>query len=355
MNQVREVRREKLRALMHDKGIDALFISHEANRYYLSGFELHDGQKNEWAGYLLITKDGKDWLFTDPRYYDAAKRLWDEKRIDIYGANPSEFINKRIKSIGCSSVGFESKVLPYAFYEKFSEGLNCKDGSGLVEKLRMIKDDQEIECMKQAVAVNHKLMEWVPSVCRPGRTEAAVAWDIEKFFREHGASELAFSSIVAVGPNAALPHAIPGETVITEECPILIDVGCRVAEYCSDQTRTIWVGSNPTDEFKQTMEFVRTAQDAAIASMHPGMPIKKAHEVCVKVFEDAGVEKYFTHSLGHGIGLETHEPPSVNMRSEEVLQPGMIITAEPGLYYPEWGGVRWEHMVLITEDGAVKM
>ncbi|SIN89476.1 M24 family metallopeptidase [Halodesulfovibrio marinisediminis] len=355
MIQVCEARREKLRLLMDKKGIDALFISHEANRYYLSSFELHDGQKNEYAGYLLITKDGRDWLFTDPRYWDAAKRLWDPSCIFIYGANAANAINEHIKKLGYMTVGFEARTIPYAFQKSLVDGFQCVEGDGLVEELRMIKDEHEIACLREACALNHKLMQWVPSVCLPGRTERAVAWDIEKFFRENGASELAFSSIVAVGPNAALPHAIPGDTVITEDSPVLIDVGCRLNDYCSDQTRTIWVGSNPTDEFKRTMEFVRKAQDVAIASMEPGMPVKEAHAVAVKVFKDVGVEEFFTHSLGHGIGLETHEAPSVNSRSDAVLKPGMVVTAEPGLYYPEWGGIRWEHMVLVTENGVERM
>ncbi|MEZ6852558.1 M24 family metallopeptidase [Halodesulfovibrio aestuarii] len=355
MIQVCGARREKLRALMDEKGIDALFISHETNRYYLSGFELHDGQKNEYAGYLLITKDGKDWLFTDSRYWDAAKRLWDESRIYIYRTNAAASINAHIKQLGYATVGFEARTIPYAFQKAFADDLHCVEGDGLVEELRMVKDDHEIACLNEACALNHKLMQWVPSVCRPGRTEQAVAWDIEKFFRDNGASELAFSSIVAVGPNAALPHAIPGHTVITEECPVLIDVGCRLNDYCSDQTRTIWVGSSPTDEFKRTMEFVRTAQDVAIAAMEPGMPVKEVHAIATNVFKDAGVAEYFTHSFGHGIGLETHEAPSVNMRSDAILKPGMVVTAEPGLYYPEWGGVRWEHMVHVTENGVERM
>ncbi|MCT4627663.1 aminopeptidase P family protein [Halodesulfovibrio sp.] len=355
MIQIYKARRDKLRALMDEKGIEALFISHEANRFYLSGFELHDGQKNEYAGYLFITKDGKDWLFTDPRYQDAAKRLWDDSHIYIYKGSASASINEHIKQLGYSTIGFEANTIPYAFLKVLAGGLQCVEGDGLVEKLRIIKDEHEIACLKEACALNHKLMQWVPSVCRPGRTEKAVAWDIEKFFREHGASELAFASIVAVGPNAALPHAIPDDTVITDECPILIDVGCRLNDYCSDQTRTFWVGSHPSDEFQRTMELVRTAQDTAIASMEPGMPVKEAHAIASKVFADAGVEEAFTHSLGHGIGLETHEAPSVNMRSDAILQPGMVVTAEPGLYYPEWGGVRWEHMVLVTENGVIRM
>jgi len=355
MTHVFEARREKLRALMHEQNIDALFISHETNRYYLSGFELHDGQKNEYAGYLLITNDGKDWLFTDSRYLDAAKRLWDDTRIYIYKGNAADSINEHIKQLGYGTIGFESKTIPYAFQKNFAEGLHCVEGDGLVEKLRIIKDAHEIECLKKSCALNHKLMQWVPSVCRPGRTEKAVAWDIEKFFRDNGASELAFSSIVAVGSNSALPHAIPGDTVIAEECPVLIDVGCRVDDYCSDQTRTIWVGSNPTDEFKRTMELGRTAQDTAIASMGPGMATKEAHAIATKVFEEAGVADHFTHSVGHGVGLETHEAPAINMRSDAVFESGMIVAIEPGLYYPEWGGIRWEHMVLVTENGVIRI
>ncbi|MCG8531221.1 MAG: Xaa-Pro peptidase family protein [Desulfovibrionales bacterium] len=355
MIEVYEARREKLRAIMHERGIDALFISHEANRYYLSGFELHDGQKNEYSGYLLITKDGNDKLFTDPRFLDAAKRLWEHSCILIYQGNAAEAINSHLKDVGYGTIGFESKTLPFSFATTLLDGLTCIEGDGLVEELRVIKDAHEIECLKKACNLNHKLMEWLPSVLFPERTELAIAWDIEKFFRENGASELAFASIVAVGPNAALPHAIPGKTQLTENSPILIDVGCRVDDYCSDQTRTFWVGSKPTEEFTRTMEYVRAAQDAAIAAMKPGMLTSEAHAVARKVFEDAGVEKFFTHSLGHGVGLETHEAPSVNPRSETVLAPGMVVTAEPGLYYPEWGGIRWEHMVLITEDGCVRL
>lgn len=345
-------RREKLRALMHANGLDALFISHEANRYYLSGFELHDPQKNESSGYLLITADGKDWLYTDSRYKDAAARLWDAERIFIYTGRSAQEINAHIAGLPVSTIGFEAKTLSVAFFEHLAPGLSMRASDGLVEKLRVIKEPEEIERMRRSCALNHRLMDWVPSVCRPGRSEAQIAWDIERFFRENGASGLAFDSIVAVGPNAALPHAIPGETKVTENCPLLIDVGCRMDDYCSDQTRTIWVGDKPTEAFTTTMRQVRAAQDAAIQALRPGMKVADLHGAARKVFEAEGVAAHFTHSLGHGIGLETHEAPGVSPRVDTTLEPNMIITVEPGLYYPEWGGIRWEYMVLVTEDGA---
>ncbi len=345
-------RRERLRALMIEAKLEALFISHEANRFYLSGFELHDPQKNESSGYLLIMADGRDWLCTDSRYKDAAARLWDPERVFIYTGRSAQELSSHIAGLTSGTVGFEAKSLSVAFFEQLSSGLRMERADGLVERLRIIKDDDEIARMRRSCALNHRLMEWVPSVCRPGRTEAEVAWDIERFFRENGASGLAFDSIVAVGPNAALPHAIPGKDRITENCPVLIDVGCRMEDYCSDQTRTLWVGDRPTDAFQRTMEQVRAAQDAAIRQIRPGMRVAELHACARSVFEKAGVARHFTHSLGHGVGLETHEAPGVSPRVEAELQPGMIITVEPGLYYPEWGGIRWEYMVLVTEDGA---
>lgn len=345
-------RRNSLRKLMGQKGLDALVISHDANRYYLSGFELHDPQMNESSGYLIITRHGDDWLCTDARYTEAASRLWDTDRICIYSGPASEQINALLRKEGYTSIGYEAHSLCVSFFRSLSRNLEMVAADGLVESLRRIKEPEEIQALRRSCAVNHRLMEWLPSQLRPGRTEAEIAWEIEKFFRENGASELAFSSIVAVGPNAALPHAIPGDTVITENCPVLIDVGCRVDEYCSDQTRTFWVGAQPTDVFVRTVELVRAAQDKVIARLHPGMFAAEAHRIARAVFEDACVEMHFTHSLGHGVGLETHESPSVSLRSKMPLEAGMVITVEPGLYYPEWGGVRWEYMVLITEDGA---
>lgn len=347
-----EQRRERLRAAMRERGLAALFVSHDANRYYLSGFELHDPQLNESAGYLILSADGKDWLCTDPRYLDAARRIWDNTRIFIYGADAPAQINELLRDRFTGTIGFEARSVSLDFFEKFSPALHLERADGMVEELRIIKEPEEIERMERSCKLNHELMEWVPSVLLPGRTEAEVAWDIEQFFRSRGASELSFASIVAVGPNAALPHHRPGSDVILDNSPVLIDVGCRLDTYCSDQTRTFWVGDTPAPYFTKALEQTKAAQAKAIAAMHPGMRACDAYKVARDHFASEGVAEFFTHALGHGIGLETHEPPSLNPRNETVLKPGMVVTVEPGLYYPQWGGIRWEYMVLVTEDGV---
>ncbi len=346
-------RREALRRKMFAAGLDAILISHAANRFYLSGFELHDPQFNESAGRLIITADGKDWLCTDARYLDAAKRVWNEERIFIYGGNAASAIRKLLRDKVRGRIGVEKSLVSAAFYEELSLGLSLSSAQNLVESLRIIKDAHEIKLMEKSCELNHRLMEWVYTELHIGRSEADISWAIEKYFREHGASELAFSNIVAVGPNAALPHAIPGETLITENSPVLIDVGCRLGDYCSDQTRTFWVGDSDTPvHFMLTQQLVRTAQEAAIAAVKPGALCSDVYQVARAVFEDEGVEDAFTHGLGHGVGLETHEAPSLSPRCHTVLQPGMVVTVEPGLYYPEWGGVRREFMVLVEEEGC---
>lgn len=354
MNNIFLSRREKLRKAMRARGLDALLINQAANRFYLSGFELHDPQFNESAGRLVITSDGRDWLATDARYLDAAARLWDRERIFIYGGGAAKEIHGLLLSCG-SRIGFEAHGVSLAFARSLSSagrGLFFEAADGMVEQLRRIKEPCEVAALEKSFAVNHKLMRWVETQLEPGRTEAEISWLIERFFRENGASELAFANIVAVGPNAALPHAIPGNDAVTENCPVLVDVGCRVDYYCSDQTRTFWVGDTPTDQFCRALDLTRQAQTAAIEGMRPGMPLRVAYALAHDVFARAGVANAFTHGLGHGVGLETHEAPSLSPRSEGVLEPGMVVTVEPGLYYPQWGGIRWEYTVIVEENGV---
>ncbi len=345
-------RRDILRSILIDKGVEALLVSHAANRYYLSGFELHDPQCNESAGMLLITARQGDHLLTDARYMDAAQRIWSGSEILIYGGQRFLQIAEFAKSLGLSAVYFEPSAMSFETHAKLSEGVRLLPAPRCVEPMRLIKDDTELEIMERSCALNHAVFERVPEFLVPGRTEAQVAWDIEKAFRELGASELAFPSIVAVGPNAALPHAIPGDTLITDNCPVLVDMGARLDDYCSDQTRTFWVGDNPPDHFKRALEQTQQAQQAALSVLEPGLTSRDAYLAARNAFAAHGVEDAFTHALGHGVGLETHEAPSLNPNSGGVLKPGMVVTVEPGLYYPEWGGVRWEHMALITEDGC---
>lgn len=353
-NDVYAARREKLRALLREKNLAALLVTLDANRYYLSGFELHDHQTNESSGCLIIGADGKDWLCTDPRYEEGAKRIWNNSLMFIYGgvASAPEQINSLLKDKIKGTLGFESYCISYGFYEAVSEGLSTAPADGLVESLRIIKDKDEIASMSASMALNHKLMEWVPGVLSFGRTEKQISWDVEQFYRNFGASELAFDTIVGINSNAALPHAIPGEDSVKENCCVLVDCGCRLNDYCSDQTRTFWVGDNPPDYFLRTLEQVKEAQRLAIEAVRPGAVCRDVYYVAWNYFDKLGVAEHFNHGLGHGIGLQTHEPASFNSKNETVLQPGMIMSVEPGLYYPKWGGVRWEYLVLVTEEGC---
>lgn len=351
-NTVYEQRRENLKRALKEKDIPALLVTHAANRYYLSGFELHDPQCNESCGWLVVTADGEDYLYTDPRYLDAARRVWNEDNLFIYSANKHALVGETLKNRGVTTLAFEPRALHLFDHEKLNELFTLQSRDNVVEGLRIIKDEDEIRRMDASIALNHKLFKYIEGELVPGRTEEEISWLVEKFFRENNAEEMAFSTIVGVGPNAALPHAIPGQETIRENELVLIDTGCRLEDYNSDQTRTFWVGDTPSDRFKETMDLVRASQQAAIDLIRPGVTYQEAYKAAFDVFENAGVEKMFTHGLGHGIGLETHEPPSLSRVATGELKEGMVVTVEPGLYDPDWGGIRWEYQVLVTEDGC---
>ncbi|MCA1945686.1 MAG: Xaa-Pro peptidase family protein [Desulfovibrio sp.] len=346
-------RRDRLRPLLAQHSLDALLVTYAANRFYLSGFEQFDCQCNESSGWLLIRQDGRDALFTDPRYEDEALRHWPAEGLVIYKGNELERLPELVASrlTPGDVVGVEDKTLNWHQATELGKAMPLRPAQGLVERLRLYKSPEEIEALRQACALNHAVMDRVPALLTPGKTEAELAWDIEQLFRGMGASGLSFSTIVGVNGNAALPHARPGDTRMEEGCLVLVDTGCRLHHYCSDQTRTFWVGQTPSARFLEVMDQVRTAQQKALDIMRPGVAMLDVYLAARNHFESLGVADRFTHGLGHGIGLETHEAPSLNSRSKGVLEPGMVVTVEPGLYYPEWGGIRWEYMVVITEDG----
>ncbi|MDZ7761002.1 MAG: Xaa-Pro peptidase family protein [Desulfovermiculus sp.] len=352
MPDIFQERRENLRSKLREQEMDSYLVLHPANRYYLSGFELHDPQCNESAGALIISASGQDWLCTDSRYLEAAKRVWSEDGIFIYRNKRTPALADFCSKQGLGRLGFETKIINHELYAALEPHIFLTPHLGLVEELRVIKDDQELERMTASCRLNHQVFSFLPSQLEPGRTEQDLAWLIERSFREHGASELAFPPIVAVNNNAALPHSIPGSDQLAMNSLLLVDVGGRYQDYCSDQTRTFWIGHKPTDRFKRTLDLVQQAQQKAINAIRPGVEIKDLYQVAWDFFDRHQVAKHFTHALGHGIGLETHEYPGLGPKAQGQLQAGMVITIEPGLYYPDWGGIRWEHMVLVTDDGA---
>ncbi|MDR1947182.1 MAG: Xaa-Pro peptidase family protein [Desulfovibrio sp.] len=347
-----ERRREKLRPLLRETGLAALLVTLDADRFYLSGFELHDAQINESSGCLLITADGRDTLCTDHRFAAAAARLWDKEDIFLYRNKGMPQVNALLKERVSGEIGFDPSALSVEAFELLGNGLRLRKAGDLVAELRVVKEDEEIRRLENSCRLNRELMDKLPGMARSGMTEACLAREIERYWRDRGAEELAFPSIVAVDGNAALPHAVPGPAEITDSCCLLVDAGCRLDGYCSDQTRTLWTGDNPDALFVSDLELVREAQERAIRGIRPGIAACEVYKLAAAFLAGKGRGDLFTHGLGHGIGLQTHEAPSLNANSEKVLQPGMVLTVEPGLYRQGRHGVRWEYMVLVTEDGA---
>lgn len=352
-------RRERLRPLLRRHGLDALLVARAPNRFYLSGFELHDSQPGESSGMLLVTAAGPDWLATDTRFALAAESLWDKSHILIYGSDSARAIASLIAD-NSSAAGLEADGVSWDYARRLLAepalvGRPILPVKGLVEELRMIKDASEQAALRASFALNHKMFQWlereIASSTARDISEQDLAREIEAFFRDNGAQELAFSTIAASGPATALPHAIPSAKRIAPNLPLLVDAGCRVDNYCSDQTRTWWRGPTPGQDFIRTLDLVKKAQRAAFEIMRPGVRCSDVNAAARKVFEDAGVALAFNHGLGHGVGLETHEAPRLSFHSTQILREGMAVTVEPGLYFPEWGGARWENTVLVVSGG----
>lgn len=358
--EIYRARRGLLKKKLLEAGLDGLIVLSAPNRFYLSGFELHDGQCDESSGFLLITAAGSDWLFTDSRYELAAKAIWPEEFVRIYKGDSLRQLATVLKK-NTAIAAFERVRASWNFVTGLRAEIRQGEpvltpASGLVEDLRMIKEPCEIAALEKSFALNHKIIAWLDAEVKQNslatKSEEQLAWEIEKSFRENGASELAFATIVAEGKNAALPHATPRTKQIGGNTSLLVDLGCRVDGYCSDQTRSWWLGENPPAYYADALKLVQEAQQAALAIMKAGVACADVYRAALAVFEKAGQAGHFTHGLGHGVGLQTHEGPTLSPRSSQVLRQGMVVTVEPGLYYPEWGGVRWEHTVLVQKDGV---
>ena len=342
-------RLEKLRQKLMEEELDAILITQPENRRYLSGF-------TGSAGVLLISAE-QAILATDFRYYEQVAR--EAPRFQLAKIESGEkfvdLLPDLIAQVGARRVGFEAAHLPYAQYQEWAEvaeGFELVPTKEWVEDLRAVKDEGELEAIRRAVALADEAMAHILNVMEPGMTERAVAWEIEAYMRTHGADKAAFDIIVASGPKGAMPHARPGDAPLRAGEPIVMDIGARMDGYHSDLTRTVCLGE-PDDRFREIYDIVLRAQLAAEEGIRAGMTGREADALARSVIEEAGYGEYFGHGLGHGVGLAVHEKPRLSKLSEEeVLQPGMVVTIEPGIYLPDWGGVRIEDMVVVGEDGV---
>jgi Xaa-Pro aminopeptidase len=335
---------------------DTAWIIQPENRRYLSGFKAEDAQFTELSGSLLINET-QAVLVTDSRYTSQAKK--ESVNFEVYTIKQGliESLPEVVNQMGTEKLGFEEDYLTWGFYRKLTEGLSALSPpvaieplNGLVEEMREVKDDLEIKALEASADLMSEILDSVIAGLEPGVTEKEVAWQIEDLAREAGSESLAFPSIVASGPNSALPHAVPTNRKLKKKEPIILDVGIRLDTYRSDMTRTVFLGE-PGPGFKKIYSTVRQALLSALKEIHPGIDSKYPDTIARQIIRDAGFGEYFGHGLGHGVGLATHERPRLAPQKPVELKKGMVVTVEPGIYIPEKGGVRLEEMVVIEADG----
>jgi len=323
--------------------LGALLVTHLPNVRYLCGFR---GS----AGMLLIA-DGRSTLFTDGRYREQARTEVRGARLVVSRGAVLDAAVGAVADSGIRTVGVEGEHLSVSAESKVARMLRPKvrlrPTQGLVEEHRMVKEPAEIERIRAAVQLGSSLFDAALAAIRPGAPERAVAAELEYAARKAGADGMSFETIVAAGPRSALPHGQASSEPIPRRGFVVLDFGVILRDYCSDMTRTVHVGK-PTAEARRLYQAVREAQQAAIEAVRPGRMVGEVDRAARSLLRRAGLQRYFTHSTGHGVGLEIHEPPRVARGQQEVMRPGMVITIEPGVYVPGYGGVRIEDMVVVT-------
>ncbi len=346
---------ERLRAGMPELELDAVVVTADASIRYLAGFSLARGERAtaSWSGTLLVTSD-EALICTDGRYAEQATLEAPgfthvpagQRR--IHDLLPELLLERRTLH-----VGLEAAAISHADASRIAEtapGLELIHADALLAGLRIVKETDEVDAISRAAAVGDAAFDHLLGWVEPGMTEHQVAWELEAWLRTHGAEALAFDPLVLAGPRAAMPHGRPSDAVIEPGNVLLLDFGAQVDGYRSDMTRTLIVGDVP-DEVSELHQLVREAQRAAIAAVRPGVTGTDVDTAARDVIAAAGHGAAFTHGLGHGIGLETHEDPFL-LRFDEPLREGMVFSVEPGVYLPGVTGIRIEDLVVVEADGA---
>ncbi|MGI9951523.1 aminopeptidase P family protein [Moorellaceae bacterium AZ2] len=343
-------RLERLRLTMDQQNIPALLVSNPANRFYLSGFT---GD----SGYLLITRTGS-WLLTDGRFVEQGRKEAPAFEVVRLGQDPLKTMGEVVAQAGIDELYLEEEHLTMAAYRRLKESVGgwprkvvLKRARGVVEKLRLTKEDAEIELLRQAINIADRAFDHILPYLRPGVEEREIALELEYFMRREGASAASFPTIVASGPRSALPHGVAGERRLAPGDLVVLDFGAVYRGYHSDLTRTVVLGP-ASPEQRKVYETVRTAQSLALEGLRAGIPGREIDALARVYLEGAGFKDNFSHGLGHGVGLEVHEGPSLSPREEELLEAGMVVTVEPGVYIAGWGGVRIEDVALVRRGGC---
>lgn len=338
-------RLKNLEKIFSTEEILAVLVSKAANIFYLSGFR---GD----SSVLLISKNCRK-LITDSRYIEQAKIQ--AKNFEIVQQTEGLFpkIVEEIKNLGAKEIGFEGNTMTFAEYNYLDENLpDVALKSVELDSLRQIKDSAEIFLIRRACEIADKSFAEILNFIKPGKTEREIAAELENFMRKFGAEKNSFDTIVASGVRGSLPHGIASEKKISEGELVTLDFGAIYQGYCSDMTRTVGVGKI-SDEWKKIYNSVLQAQLHGLKIIKTGVSGKFADEEVREKLKSAGLGDFFSHALGHSLGIEIHEEPRLSRLSKcERLEPNMIVTDEPGIYIPNVGGIRIEDTVLVTENGA---
>lgn len=347
---------DRLARTLQDTGLDALLVTHPANITYLTGL-------NASTAIAIILSSHRCVLIVDSRYAESARPLEGAHlTVSVAPGSLDKDAALQLLALGVHNVGIEADHLPVARFNRITGLLNPGANANLpelssttrmIERMRALKDEGEVRTLREAgrriSTVARQLREWI----QPGRTERQVAAAVDAAMRTAGFDRPAFETIVASGPNAALPHARPTDRVIQGNEGVLLDFGGVYDGYCVDLTRTVHIGPMP-EGFRRLFDAVREAQAAAVAAVKPGATGVEVDRAARQVMVAHGLGEAFGHGTGHGLGLEVHEEPRISplAPADEPLQPGMVVTIEPGAYVPGTGGVRIEDDVLVTEGGC---
>jgi len=347
-------RLDRLRLKLTDAGLDALIISEQKNRSYVSGISSSDG--------FLIVSQSDAVLALDSRYSAWASRKASPAVgigvVEIEG-EIGKWLPDIVSGMKISKLGFEDTGVTYNGYNIIKGALGTLNNielvatSRIVSGLRAIKDAEELESMQKAASVADDAFERMRRQIKVGMTEKQAAWLLESTLRECGSSSVPFGIIVASGPNAAFPHHAATDRPIGEGDPVIIDFGARVGGYGSDITRTLYLGE-PGDKYKEIYGVLLDAQQQAFDKISDGMSGDQADATAREVIDNAGYGQYFLHALGHGTGLEVHEEPRLGKNSQDMILEGMVFTIEPGIYIQGWGGIRIEDMVVL-QQGRIRV
>ncbi len=346
----------RLQNALKRKRISALLVTHPGNRRYLSGYTPVDHSIGESSGVLLVPSSGRPYLFTDSRFVLQAEEEATGFSVRRYRRGLVHTLQNLLPELGIKSLAFEGDYFLHSSFERLDRlagKIRVKLVSlvGIVERLRIIKTEEEIEKIRASVLLNERVFRKVYTKIKPGMTEKKIALSIERAMRKMGAESAGFDTIVAFGTNAARPHAVPTERRLRKGETVLIDMGLVLDGYCSDMSRTFVVGK-PDKTFVKRLRIVRRAQKAAIKVIRAGVTCREVDRAARRVIRDSGYGKNFGHALGHGVGLEVHEEPRLSSSSRRKLRAGMVVTVEPGIYLPDWGGIRLENMVVVRENGC---